>query len=113
MRLFRPLHIAQVLALALTATAFTAQAATYKCTRAGGKVEYTDQPCSADGGDKPWSPKQPLNVMSSQAMQGKGGEASPSAPDKRPAWLKPISPVGDCKAKGGTFDPEFRACKLP
>jgi hypothetical protein len=30
--------------------------------------------------------------------------------DNRPAWLKPIDPVGDCKAKGGTVDKELRAC---
>jgi hypothetical protein len=30
--------------------------------------------------------------------------------DNRPVWLKPIDPVGDCKAKGGTVDKELRAC---
>lgn len=89
-----------------------ATAATFKCKNAAGKIEYTDQPCNNQPDAKPWTPKQPLNVMSRDAVSGQpSGTSAP--PDKRPAWLKAPSPVGDCKAKGGTFDPEFKACRLP
>ncbi len=86
-----------------------AHAALYKCTGADGRTEYTDAPCRNDPKATPWRPRQPLNVVPSESLTGQ-----PKGPaDVRPAWLKPPDPIGDCKRRGGTFDPEFRACRLP
>lgn len=87
-----------------------AKAQMYKCTDASGKTAYADKPCSGNPNAKPWVPKQPLNVVSSESLTG-ARKTEPA--DKRASWLKPIDPIGDCKRKGGKIDPEFRACMLP
>jgi Domain of unknown function (DUF4124) len=108
----------------------TAKAAMYKCIDAGGRTIYTDHACNGDPKAKTWQPKQPLNVVKSETLTGVRSEVatdqrpawlkpsgdaakSPASGDKRPSWLKPMDPIGDCKRKGGTIDPEFRACRLP
>lgn len=91
------------------ALAEPAQAATYKCVGASGRTEYADHPCNGDPGARPWQPKRPINVLGSEAFTGRKAEPA----DRRPAWLKGPDPIGDCKRKGGTIDPELRACVLP
>jgi hypothetical protein len=95
---------------ALLSFTSTLKAEMYKCSDSSGKTVYTDQPCNGNPNAKPWKPKQPLNVVSSESLTG---ARKTEAADKRPGWLKPIDPVGDCKRKGGKIDPEFRACMLP
>jgi len=85
-----------------------AQAGMYKCPRGGG-FEYTDRPCNGDPGANQFKPRQPLNVVGSETLTGRKAEVK----DQRPAWLKGPDPIGDCKRKGGTIDPELRACMLP
>jgi Domain of unknown function (DUF4124) len=87
---------------ALLSFTSTLKAEMYKCSDSSGKTVYADA--------KPWKPKGPLNVVSSESLTG---ARKTEAADKRPGWLKPIDPVGDCKRKGGKIDPEFRACMLP
>lgn len=98
-----------LIAIALLVVCGQAGAAMYKCPGPGGRIEYTDHPCDGNPKTQPWRPKQPLNVVTSESLTGK--KAAPV--DARPGWLKPIDPIGDCKRSGGTFDPEFRACKMP
>jgi Domain of unknown function (DUF4124) len=88
----------------------SARAEMYKCNDAGGKTVYADKPCNGNPNAKPWKPKAPLNVVSSESLTGT--KKSESA-EKRPSWLKPIDPIGDCKRKGGKIDPELRACIVP
>lgn len=96
-----------VMALIVVSTA--AHATMYKCVDGAGRTVYSDQPCNNNPSASQWKPKQPLNVVSSESLTGRKAEPA----DKRPAWLKPIDPVGDCKKKGGKIDPELRACMLP
>ncbi len=84
------------------------QADLYKCTISG-RVVYQDQACPGQADAKPYQFKAPLNTVTSQSLTGKAKEK----PDNKPAWLKPLNPIEDCKAKGGTFNPEFRACQMP
>ena len=81
------------------------EAALYKCQIAG-KTVFQDKECPGVKDSKPYTPRNPINTMSSTAMTGQPKKEV----DNRPAWLKPIEPVGDCKAKGGTVDKELRAC---
>jgi hypothetical protein len=84
------------------------EAALYKC-QIGGKTVYQDKECPGIKDSKPYTPRNPISTMSSEAMTGQ----SKKQVDKHPAWLKPIDPMGDCKARGGTIDKELRACQLP
>jgi hypothetical protein len=84
------------------------EAATYKC-QVSGKTVYQDKECPGVKDSKPYTPKNPINTISSEAMTGQPKKEV----DNRPAWLKPIDPIGDCKAKGGTIDKELRACLIP
>ena len=101
--------IVSVAFTALLSYTGSAKAAMYKCVAADGKTVYADHPCDGNANAKAWQPKQPLNVVKSETLTGT--KAQPA--DKRPAWLKPLDPVGDCKRKGGKIDPELRACMLP
>jgi hypothetical protein len=84
------------------------EAALYKCQVAG-KTVYQDKECPGLKDSKPYTPKNPINTISSEAITGQPKKEV----DNRPAWLKPIDPIGDCKAKGGTVDKELRACIVP
>jgi hypothetical protein len=84
------------------------EAAMYKC-QMGGKTVYQDKECPGVKDSKPYTPRNPISTMSSEAMTGQPKKQV----DNRPAWLKPIDPIGDCKARGGTLDKELRACQLP
>lgn len=103
---------AALLACGLALVACQANAELYKCAGANGRVEYTDRPCKGDPNAVPWRPRQPLNVVDSATLTGRSKESKGSK-DARPAWLKGPDPVGDCKRRGGTIDPEMRACRLP
>jgi hypothetical protein len=87
------------------------QAAMYKCKSAADKWEYTDQPCPGDPKAQPWQAKQALNVLSREALTGQKTPIAGQVPSEN--IIKVPRPVTDCKAKGGTWDTEFRACKLP
>ena len=80
----------------------------YKC-QIKGRIVFQDAVCPGEKDSQPYVPKAKINTMSSEAMTGKPKEAV----DARPGWLKPIDPIADCKAKGGTIDKELRACALP
>jgi hypothetical protein len=84
------------------------QAALYKCQIAG-KTVYQDKECPGAKDSKPYTPRNPISTMSSEALTGQPKKEV----DNRPAWLKPIDPIGDCKARGGTIDKELRACIVP
>jgi hypothetical protein len=105
-------------ALFLSISASTVQAAPHKCVTAGGKVEYTDGPCKTGSTEKPIKAK-PVSVLKSEEVSGKPKDAAEieKANDHRPKWLKEanqaLDPIAQCKAKGGTIDKEFRACRLP
>lgn len=110
----RALRIRTALAIAaLTAALLPVEsgAVMFKCRAPGGGVEYSDRPCSGDPKARPFVPK-PLNTVSSESLTGRPAEPPPEK-DARPDWLKPLNPIEDCRKKGGEFDKEFRACKLP
>jgi hypothetical protein len=86
----------------------TSEAALYKCQVAGRTV-YQDKECPGVKDSKPYQPKNPISTLSSESFTGKPKQEV----DKRPAWLKPITPIDDCKAKGGTIDRDLKACMLP
>jgi Domain of unknown function (DUF4124) len=106
------------LAIALSIASAPAAAAPHKCVGANGKVEYTDGPCKVGSTEKPIKAK-PVTVLKSEDVSGKpmDAEQKEKANDHRPKWLKEANetfdPVAKCKAKGGTIDKEFRACRLP
>jgi hypothetical protein len=116
------LCLSPTLVTAVLITAFlastTANAAPHKCVSSNGKVEYTDGPCKTGSTEKPIKAK-PVTVLKSEDVSGKPMDAAQkeSANDHRPKWLKEANetfdPIAKCKAKGGTIDKEFRACKLP
>jgi hypothetical protein len=90
-----------------------AHAEVYKCTR-GGRVEYSNSPCSKDA--KPHQLKGNVTVINSEALTGKAKESKAEGAGKGPTsilGIKPLDPIGDCKRKGGEFDKEFRACRMP
>jgi hypothetical protein len=105
-------------AIAISVASTPIQAAPHKCVSANGKVEYTDGPCKSGSTEKPITAK-PVTVLKSEEVSGKPMDAAQkeSANDHRPKWLKEANetfdPVAKCKAKGGTMDKEFKACKLP
>jgi Domain of unknown function (DUF4124) len=119
-------HSSKFLNTAMTATfafllgisASTVHAAPHKCVSAAGKVEYTDGPCKTGSTEKPIKAK-PVTVLKSEEVSGKPKDAAEieKANDHRPKWLKEanqaLDPIAQCKAKGGTIDKEFRACRLP
>ncbi len=90
------------------------QADIYKCVK-DGKVEYANSPCEKDA--KSVQLKGNVTVLKKEAITGKteSTKSEPTAALGIPGLpaIKPPDPIGDCKKKGGTFDPEFRACKLP
>jgi Domain of unknown function (DUF4124) len=92
----------------------SAQADIYKCVK-DGKVEYANSPCEKDA--KSVQLKGNVTVLKKEAITGKTEttKAEPAAATGIAGLpgIKPPDPIGDCKKKGGTFDPEFRACKLP
>lgn len=96
-------------AVVLGTTAMPAQAELYKCRTRDGRVEFTDQKCPGATSAEPFRPRRELTVIESERFTGKPRTAAPG----RPSWLKPLDPVGDCKAKGGRIDPELRACIVP
>lgn len=98
-------------ALAAALLPLDAAAAMFKCRAPGGGVEYSDKPCNGDPKAKPFVPK-PLNTVSSESLTGRKAEPPPEK-DVRPEWLRPLNPIEDCRKKGGEFDKEFRACKMP
>lgn len=106
-RLVMPLLL---LALGLGSAA-SAQAAMFKCVDRNGKTVYSDSPCDGNANAAPWKPKREITVMGRDSFVGRKSSDPPT--DKRPSWLKPLDPIGDCKAKGGKFDPEMRACMIP
>jgi hypothetical protein len=107
-----------VITIAISLGSSHVQAAPHKCVSASGKVEYTDGPCKTGSTEKPIKAK-PVTVLKSEDVSGKPMDAAQKeqANDHRPKWLKEANetfdPVAKCKAKGGTIDKEFRACKLP
>ncbi len=109
MRLGASFATSLTLAAVLGTAAMPANAELYKCRTRDGRVEFTDQRCAGATSAEPFRPKRELTVIESRRFTGKPKEAAPG----RPAWLKPLDPVGDCKAKGGRIDPEFRACIVP
>jgi Domain of unknown function (DUF4124) len=112
------LSVLAQLTIALSVASAPVQAAPHKCVGANGKVEYTDGPCKTGSTEKPIKAK-PVTVLKSEDVSGKPMDAAQKekANDHRPKWLKEaneaLDPVAQCKAKGGTIDKEFRACKLP
>lgn len=96
-------------ALVVLCAAGEAAATMYKCQMPDGRTEYSDRPCKGSPNAPEWRPKQPLNVVSSETLTGRPKPIK----DNRPEWLKGPDPIGDCQRRGGTFDPEFRACRLP
>jgi Domain of unknown function (DUF4124) len=109
--------LAQV-AISISMASTPIQAAPHKCVGANGKVEYTDSPCKVGSTEKPIKAK-PVTVLKSEDVSGQPMDTAQKekANDHRPKWLKEANetfdPVAKCKAKGGTIDKEFRACKLP
>jgi Domain of unknown function (DUF4124) len=94
-----------------------ARADIYKCVK-DGKVEYANSPCEKDA--KSVQLKGNVTVLKKEAITGKADptKTEPTSASGIPSLpslpnIKPPDPIGDCKKKGGTFDPEFRACKLP
>lgn len=87
-------------------------ATVYKCQR-GGRIEYTNTPCAADA--KPAQLKGSVTSLPKSAFvgqeQAKGG--APSSERRTIFGITPPDPIADCKKKGGEYDREFRACKLP
>jgi Domain of unknown function (DUF4124) len=92
----------------LLGLAAPAHAALFKCQLAG-KTVYQDAPCPGVKDSKPYTPKNPINTVSSESLTGQ----SKTAPDHRPSWAKPMDPIADCKAKGGQVDRELKACIVP
>jgi Domain of unknown function (DUF4124) len=111
-------RVSALIAVIFSMACASAQAAPHKCVGANGKVEYTDGPCKTGSTEKPIKAK-PVTVLKSEDVSGKPMDAAQKekANDHRPKWLKEANetfdPVAQCKAKGGTIDTEFRACKLP
>jgi hypothetical protein len=112
------LSVLAQLAIALSVVSASVAAAPHKCVSANGKVEYTDGTCKTGSTEKPITAK-PVTVLKSEEVSGKPMDAAQKekASDHRPKWLKEANetfdPVAKCKAKGGTMDKEFKACKLP
>lgn len=88
-----------------------AHAAMYKCRGADGRTTYSDQPC-AKGADT-WKPRASITVMPAASLTGRAAVGKAETGDKRPEWLRPLDPIGDCKRKGGRIDRELRACIVP
>lgn len=110
-RLALPAALPAIVGLAALLLPPDASATMYKCPGPGGRIEYSDKPCGGDPKAKPFVPK-PLNTVSSESLTGRKAEPPPEK-DARPDWLKPLNPIEDCRKKGGEFDKEFRACKMP
>jgi hypothetical protein len=107
------------MAMSLSALSLSvAHGAPHKCVGAGGKVEYTDGPCKVGSTEKPIKAK-PVTVLKGEEISGKPKDPAETekANDHRPKWLKEanqtLDPIAQCKAKGGTIDKEFKACRLP
>lgn len=107
-----PLAFATAIALGLSGlvTVNAVQAEVHKCQDANGKIQYSDQPCRPAQA-RAYRPP-PLTTIESTKLTGGRREAQEEKGIRK--WLpRPLDPIRDCRERGGEFDPEFRACRLP